>query len=92
MAEWRAILLDKRLKGHAGKSKLMVGINGGKMIVNSGKWSWGVCGKECRQILFSAQYVRIHKRCSSVRGDLSRAADGFSCRRCDGTIQKAYLD
>ena len=27
----------------------------------------------------------IHKRCSGVRGDLSRVADGFKCRRCDGT-------
>ena len=31
----------------------------------------------------------IHKRCSGVRGDLSRVADGFRCRRCDGTIQEA---
>ena len=26
-----------------------------------------------------------------VRGDLSRVADGFSCRRCDGTIQEVDL-
>ena len=26
-----------------------------------------------------------------VRGDLSRIADGFMCRRCDGTIQEADL-
>ena len=30
----------------------------------------------------------IHKRCS---GDLSWVADGFGCRRCDGTIQEANL-
>ena len=24
-------------------------------------------------------------------GDLSRVADGFMCRRCDGTIQEADL-
>ena len=33
----------------------------------------------------------IHKRCSGVRGDLSRVADGFRCRRCDGTIQEVDL-
>ena len=33
----------------------------------------------------------IHKRCSGVRVDLSRVADGFRCRRCDGTIQEVYL-
>ena len=42
VAEWRASLLDKGLKVNAGKSKVMVGISGGKMIVNSGKWP---CGK-----------------------------------------------
>ena len=45
VAEWRASFLDKGLKVNAGKSKLMVGSSGGKMIVNSGKWSCGVCGK-----------------------------------------------
>ena len=30
---------------NAGKSKVMVGSNGGKIIVNSGKWPCGVCGK-----------------------------------------------
>ena len=50
-------------------------------------------GKEYRQTLFSAQYVKkwIHKRCSGVRGDVSRVADGFRCRRCDGTIQEVVL-
>ena len=42
----------------AGKSKVMVGSSGGKMIVNSGKWPYGVCGKEYMQPLFSAQYVK----------------------------------
>ena len=45
VAEWRASLLDKGLKVNAGKSKVMVGSNGEKMIVNSGKWPCGVCGK-----------------------------------------------
>ena len=44
VAEWRPSLLDKGLmKVNAGKSS--DGSSGGKMIVNSGKWSCGVCGK-----------------------------------------------
>ena len=45
VAEWRASLLDKGLKVNTGKSKVMVGSSGGKMIVNSRKWPCGVCGK-----------------------------------------------
>ena len=33
---------------NAGKSKVMVGRSRGKIIVNSGKWSCGVCGKGVR--------------------------------------------
>ena len=45
VADWRASLLGKGLKVNAGKSKVMVGSCCGKMIVNSGKWPCGVCGK-----------------------------------------------
>ena len=37
VTDWRASILDKGLKVNAGNTKLMVGISGGKMIVNSGK-------------------------------------------------------
>ena len=33
------------LRVNAGKSKVMVGSSGGKMIGKSGKWPCGVCGK-----------------------------------------------
>ena len=33
----------------------------------------------------------IHKRCSGIRDNLSLVADGFKCKRCDGTIQEADL-
>ena len=45
VAEWRASLVDKRLKVNAGKYKVMVGRSSGKMIVNSRKCPSGVCGK-----------------------------------------------
>ena len=51
VAGWRASLLYKGLKVNAGKSKVMVGSSGGKMIVNYGKWPYGVwersTGKLC---------------------------------------------
>ena len=45
VAEWTVNLHDKELKMNAGKSKVMAGSSGGKMIVSSGKWVWDVCGK-----------------------------------------------
>ena len=43
---------------NAGKSKVMVGSCGGKMIVYSGNWPVVYVGKEYRQTLFSAWYVK----------------------------------
>ena len=79
---------------NAGKSKVMVVTSGGKMIVNSGKWSCSVCGKgvQANSVLCTVIYIKlIHKRCSGVCGDLSRVADGFMCRRCDETIKETDL-
>ena len=60
VAEWRSSLLDKGLKVNAGKSKVMIGSSGGKIIVNSGKWPCCVCmkGMQANSTLFSAQYVK----------------------------------
>ena len=35
VAEWRVSILDKGLRVNSGRSKVMVGSSGGKMIVNS---------------------------------------------------------
>ena len=93
VADWRASLLGKGLKVNAGKSKVMVGSSDGKMNVNSGKWSCGVCGKgvQANSVQCTVCKKWIHKQCSGVRADLSRVANGFRCRRCDGTIQEVHL-
>ena len=93
MADWRASLLGKGLKINTKKTKVMVGISGGMMIVNSGRWPCGVCGKglQAHSVQCTACKKWIHKRCRGVRGDLLWVADGFRCGRCDGTIQEVDL-
>ena len=72
---------------------MKVGSSGGKMIVNSGKWPCGVCGKRVQTNSVQCTVCKkwIHRRCSGVCGDLSRVANGFRCRQCDGTIQEVDL-
>ena len=67
-AEWRESIIDKELKVNAGKSKVMVGSSGRKMIVNSGKWTCGVCGKEVQANTVPCTVCKkwIHKQCSGV--------------------------
>ena len=91
VAELRAGMFGKGLKVNAGKSKMMVGSSGGKMIVNSGKWP---CGKVVRA---NSVQCAVCKKKGFTNGavmcvfDLSRVADGFRCRRCDGTTQEVDL-
>ena len=93
VAEWRVSLPHKGLKVNAGKSKVMVGSSGGKMIVNSRKWPCGVCGKGVQAN--SVQCTVYKKRFTSgavvcvvtCHGQLK----GFMYRRSAGTIQEAYL-
>ena len=70
---------------------MMVGNSSGKMIENSRWWPCGVCGKggQANSGKCTVCIKRIHKRCSGVRGDLSRVSDSFRCRRCDEIIQEA---
>ena len=91
VSEWRSNLLDKGLKVNAGKVKVMIVSSGGKMIVNSGKWPCGVCGKGVQEnsVQCTVSKKLIHKGCSCVRGDLSWVANGVRCRRCDGTLQRS---
>ena len=72
VAEWSAILLDKGLRVNAGKSKVVVDSSGGKSIVNSGKWPWGVCGKGVQANSVRCTICKkklMHKLCSGVCAD-----------------------
>ena len=69
VAQWRGSHTEKKLKVNAGKSKLMDGSSGRKMIVSSGKSPCVVAGKGVQANPVSAQYVKSGFT-SGVRGDL----------------------
>ena len=52
-----------------------------------------ICGKrvQTNSVQCTVCIKWIHKRRSGIRGDLSLVADGFRCKRCDGTIQEVDL-
>ena len=70
---------------NAGKSKVMAGSSGGKMIVNSGKWP---CGKGVQANSVQCKICTAWFTSGAV---VSPVAEGFRCRPCDGTIQEVDL-
>ena len=71
----------KGLNENAGKSKVIIGSSGGKIIVNSGKWPFGVCGKGVWPNAVKCTVCKkcSYKRYSGVRGNLCLVVDGFRC-------------
>ena len=59
MAEWGAGLIGKGMTVNAGKSKVMVGSSGGKMIVNSENWPCDVCEKGVQALC--SVYIMLKK-------------------------------
>ena len=66
----------------------MVVNSGGKIIINSGKWACGVCGKgvQANSVQCTECKKWIHKRYNGICGDLSLVAYGFMCKRYDGIL------
>ena len=62
----------------------MVASNGGKMIVNSGKWSCGVCGKGVHASSFKCTVCK--SRYSN--GALMYMVTCRRCKRCESGIQE----
>ena len=52
-----------------------------------------ICGKglQANSVQCTVCIKWIYKRCSGIRGYLSLVADGFRCKRCDGTLQEVDL-
>ena len=63
------------------------------MIVNSGKWPCGVCGKgvQANSVQCTVCKNGFTNGAVVLCDDLSQVANGFRCRRCDGTIQEVDL-
>ena len=66
VAEWRPSLLDKGLKVNEGESHDNVGSSGGKIIVNSGMWPCGACGKGVQASSVQCTLCKkwVHKWCT----------------------------
>ena len=72
---------------NTGKSKVIVGSSGRKIIVSTEQYSCGACGKQCRKTLLSTQYVKRGFTCVVVVYvvySLSVVVDGLMCKQCHG--------
>ena len=87
---WKEDLSSKGMEINALKSKIMHSSNtcrpSGTRL--SGEWPCGVCGcgVGANSIKCTTCNMWIHKRCSGIRGSLSRATSDFVCKSCSGHL------
>ena len=87
---WRSALEDKGLKVNVGKTKMMVSVTEGKIVLSKID-PCGICGKRVGSNAMCCTQCtkRIHGRCLKMKKVTCSSARHFVCRRCtdvgDGT-------
>ena len=84
LKRWKESMEHKGMKVNMGKTKVMVSGMGIKEV--SGKWPCGVCrkGVGANSVQCTRCQKWVHKKCSGVKGTLSKVAQSFVCRVCKG--------
>jgi hypothetical protein len=84
VTKWKDCLEEKGLKVNVNKTKVMHSARGCGEIVKTGKWPCAVCGKgvmsNCIKCTSCSDWV--HKKCSGVKGSLTREMETFECKVC----------
>ena len=90
IANWRNSLSAKGMKVNTGKTKVMISTAGAGETRKVGKFPCRVCGDGTgsNSIFCTSCHSWIHKRCSDITGDLSKATENFSCRKCQGRMPR----
>jgi hypothetical protein len=80
---WKSVIERKGLKVNMGKTKVMVGGEGGERVVSRID-PCGLCDKRVKanSVLCIGCKKWVHKRCSGVKGALKKVEGTFKCKRC----------
>jgi len=87
---WKESMERKGMKVNVAKTKVMItGVKMGKEV--RCKWPCGVCGKGVGNNSVKCVMCEkwIHKRCSGIKGNLSKVCGTFVCAKCKGKRQTA---
>jgi len=66
------------------KTKVMISGEWQKVVQKSGRWPYGVCGRGVgnNSIECTSCQKWVHKKCSGIKGIMSKVMKSFICRGC----------
>ena len=89
--EWKENVESKGMRVNMNKTKVM--ISGERQMVwqKADRWPCGVCNKGVgsNSLQCTSCQKRVHKKCSGIKGNMTKVAKSFICRGCLNPVTSA---
>ena len=82
--EWKDNVEIRGMRVNMNKTKVMISEEWRKVMQKTAGWPCGICGRGVgnNSIQYTSCQKWVHKKCSSIKGSISKAMKPFICRGC----------
>jgi len=89
--EWKDNVEIKGMRVNMNKSKVMISGERQKVRQKAVRWPCGVCSKDVgsNSLQCARCHKWVHKKCSGIKGSMSKVAKSFICRGCLNPVTSA---
>ena len=89
--DWKDNVESKGMKVNMNKTKVMISGERQKVRQKAVRWPCGVCSKGVgsNSLQCTSCQKHVHKKCSGIKGSMSKVAKSFICRGCLNPITSA---
>jgi len=89
--EWKDNTESKGMRVDMNKTKVMISGERQKVRQKAVRWPCGVCSKDVgsNALQHTSCQKWVHKKCSDIKGSMSKVAKSFICRGCLNQVTSA---
>ena len=89
--EWKDNVESKGMRVNMNKTKVMISGDCQKVRQKAVRWPCGACSKRVGSNSLQCTICQkwVHKKCSGIKGSMSKVANSFICRGCLNPITRA---
>ena len=89
--EWKDNVESKGMRDNMNKTKVMISGERHKVRQKAVRWPCGVCSKGVgsNSLQCTSCQKSVHKKCSGIKGSMSKVAKSFICRGCLNPVTSA---
>ena len=87
--EWKNNMESKGMRVYMNKTKVMISGERQKVRQKAVRWPCGVCSKGSNSLQCTSCQKWVHKKCSGIKGSMSKVAKSFICSGCLNPVTSA---